>query len=265
MFFLLKRLGKTLLLPPAGPLLLAALGVWLVLRGGGASSAARKAGWVLILGGLGTLWVLSTPVVADALTRVVERYPALDLRQPLRAQAIVILAAGDARTAPEYGGPAAGFELLERVSYGGYLARRTGLPVLISGGPPEALAMRAVLARDFAITPRWVVTDSRDTFTDAQLAAQLLRPDGIASVALVTSSNHEWRAAHEFMSSGLEVVPAPVHVWAPHAYEPSDYLPEPLALLRSSEALNEALGEVVRQVFAATHLRRHSLEAPPAR
>lgn len=92
MFFLLKRLGKTLLLPPAGPLLLAALGVWLVLRGGGASPAARKAGWALILAGLGTLWVLSTPVVADALTRLAERYPALDLRQPLRAQAIVILA-----------------------------------------------------------------------------------------------------------------------------------------------------------------------------
>jgi uncharacterized SAM-binding protein YcdF (DUF218 family) len=264
MFFLLKRLTKTLLLPPAGPLLLAALGVWLVLRGG-ASPAARKTGWVLILGALGTLWVLSTPVVADALTRVVERYPALDLRQPLRAQAIVILGGGNARTAPEYGGPAAGFELLERVSYGGYLARRTGLPVLISGSPPEALAMRAVLARDFAVTPRWVVSDSHDTFTDAQLAAQVLRPDGIASVALVTSSSHEWRAAHEFMSSGLQVVPAPVHVWAPRAYEPSDYLPEPLALLRSSEALNEALGEVVRQVFAATHLRRHSLEAPPVR
>jgi uncharacterized SAM-binding protein YcdF (DUF218 family) len=110
-----------------------------------------------------------------------------------------------------------------------------------------------------------VVSDSHDTFTDAQLATQLLRPDGIASVALVTSSSHEWRAAHEFMSSGLQVVPAPAHVWASRSYQPSDYLPEPLALLRSSEALNEMLGEVVRQVFAATHLRRHSLEAPPAR
>jgi len=77
-----------------------------------------------------------------------------------------------------------------------------------------------------------------------------------------------WRvdkAPRDCTYAQLEVVPAPVHVWAPHAYEPSDYLPEPLALLRSSEALNEALGEVVRQVFAATHLRRHSLEAPPAR
>jgi uncharacterized SAM-binding protein YcdF (DUF218 family) len=257
MFFLLKRLSKTLLLPPAGPLLLAALGVWLVLRRG-AGPAARRAGWLCILTGLATLWVLATPVVADALTRIAERYPALDPAQPLRAQAIVILAGGEARTAPEYGAPAAGFELLERVSYGGYLAHRTGLPVLVSGSAREALAMRAVLGRDFGVEPRWVVSDSRDTFTDAQLSAQLLRPDGIARVVLVTSSYHEWRAAHEFMSTGLEVVPAPVHVWAPRPREPSDYLPEPFALLRSTEALNEVLGDAIRQLFAVTHLRRHS-------
>jgi uncharacterized SAM-binding protein YcdF (DUF218 family) len=109
------------------------------------------------------------------------------------------------------------------------------------------------------------VSDSRDTFTDAQLSSQLLRPDGIASVALVTSSNHEWRAAQEFESCGFKVVPAPVHVWAPHSHEPSDYLPDPAALVESTEALNEVLGDVVRRVFAATHLRRHSLEAPPLR
>jgi uncharacterized SAM-binding protein YcdF (DUF218 family) len=264
MFFLLKRLLKTLLLPPAGPLLLASLGVWLALRRG-ASPAVRRAGSACILGGIVSLWLLATPVVADVLTRLAERYPALDPGQPLRAQAIVILAGGEGRIAPEYGGPAAGFELLERVSYGGYLARRTGLPVLISGSAREALAMRAVLGRDFGIEPRWVVSTSRDTFTDAQLSAQLLRPDGIASVALVTSSNHEWRAAHEFLSSGLQVVPAPVHVWAPYPHQPSDYLPEPLALLRSTEAVNEVIGDLVRRVFAATDLRRHSVAAPPVR
>ncbi len=264
MFFLVKRLVKTLLLPPAGPLLLAALGVWLALRRG-ASPAARRTGCACIVGGIVSLWVLATPVVAEALTRAVERYPALDPAQPLRAQAIVILAGGKARTAPEYGGFAAGGALLERVSYGGYLARRTGLPVLISGPAREALAMRAVLGRDFGIEPRWVVSTSRDTFTDAQLSSQLLRPDGIARIALVTSGTHEWRAAQEFESCGLTVVPAPVHVWAPQAREPSDYLPDAAALMESSEAVNEVLGEVVRRMLAATHLRRHSLATSPAR
>jgi uncharacterized SAM-binding protein YcdF (DUF218 family) len=197
--------------------------------------------------------------------RLAGRYPALDLTRPLRAQAIVILGGGSERDAPEYDGPALADDLIERVSYGAFLARRTGLPVLVSGASPEALAMRVVLARDFAITPRWVVSDSRDTFTDAELSRALLRPDGISRVALVTSSVHEWRAAHEFMSAGLAVEPAPVHVWAPRLQRPTDYLPGALALHDSAAALNELLGDVVRRAFAATHLRRHSLEAPTTR
>ena len=257
MLFLLKRLGKTLLLPPAGFLLVAALGAWLVLRSS-SSRAARKAGWGLILAGIGALWLLSMPVVAELLSRSVEHYPALDPSRQTQAQAIVILGGGSSRFAPEYGGLAASFELLERLSYGASLAHRTGLPVLISADPPQAAAMRAVLQRDFGIEPRWVVADSHDTFTDAQLSLGLLHPAGIARIALVTSSNHEWRAAHEFMSSGFEVLPAPVHVWVSHAHEAADYIPQAVGLVESTEALNEMLGDLVRRVLAATHLRRHS-------
>ncbi len=263
MFFLLKRVAKTLLLPPAGLLLLAGLGAWLVLRRG-ASSAARRAGWTCILASLVTLWMLSVPVVSESLSRAVEHYPALDVTRPAGAQAIVILGGGAARIAPEYQGPAAGSELLERVSYGAYVARRTGLPLLISGGPLEALAMRATLERDFGIEPRWVIGDSHDTFTDAQLASRLLLPAGVRRILLVTSSRHEWRAAHEFMSSGFEVVPAPLHVWVSHRHVVSDYLPDPDALKESTEAMNEALGDLVRRVFDATHLRRHARTAAAA-
>jgi uncharacterized SAM-binding protein YcdF (DUF218 family) len=255
MFITLKLLLRILLLPPAGPLLLAAAGVWLARRR--ASDTARRAGIALVVAGLATLWLLSMPVVADALTRLAERYPALDLSQPVRGEAIVILGGGGERTAPEYGGPAAGFELLERVGYGAYVARRTGLPVLVSGTAGEALAMRTTLLRDFGITTRWVNGESRDTFDDAQFSARLLKADGIARVVLVTSSSHEWRAAHEFASAGLAVEPAPVHVWAPYPRDFRDYLPRPLGLLRSTEAVSEILGNLVRELLAATHLRRH--------
>jgi uncharacterized SAM-binding protein YcdF (DUF218 family) len=257
MFITLKFLLRTLVLPPAGPLLLAGLSLWLLARrrtGG----AARRAAVALITVSLATLWVLSMPVVAEALTRLAERYPALDLTRPLRAQAIVILGGGTQRLAPEYGEPAAGLELLERVSYGAYVARRTGLPVLVSGSAREALAMRATLARDFGITTHWVNGESRDTFDDAQLSARLLRADGVERIVLVTTGTHEWRAAHEFLSAGLAVEPAPVHVWAPHPHDFKDYLPEALGLLESREALYEILGDLVRQVLAATHLRAHS-------
>ena len=257
MFVTLKALLRTLVLPPAGPLLLAGLGCWLLARQR-TGAAARRVAWALIVTGLGTLWLLSMPMIADGLTGLAERYPALDLSRPLRAQAVVILAGAATRMAPEYGGPAVGLELLERVSYGAYVARRTGLPVLVSGRADDAVAMRATLARDFGITTRWVNGASRDTFDDAQLSARLLRADGVERIALVTSATHEWRAAHEFESAGLAVEPAPVHVWAPHPRELRDFLPQPLALLRSTEALYEILGNVVRQLLAVTHLRVHS-------
>jgi len=256
MFVTLKKLLGTLLLPPAGPLLLAALGVWLLARRG-SGGVARKAGAALAVASLAALWLLSTPAIADGLTRLAEHYPALDLNRPVRGQAIVILGGGTARTAPEYGGPAVGFELLERVSYGAYLARRTGLPVLVSGSAHEALAMRATLARDFGITARWVNGESYDTFDDAQLSARLLKADRIGRIVLVTSSNHEWRAAQEFGSTGLAVEPAPVHVWAPHSHVFRDYLPDAAGLLQSTEALHEIVGDLARPLLAATHLRRH--------
>lgn len=256
MFITLKLLLGILLLPPAGPLLLAGSGCWLLARRRTGAEGA-KAALALAVTGLVALWLLSTPVIADVLTRLAERYPPLDLTRPVRGEAIVILGGGTARTAPEYGGAAAGLGLLERVSYGAYVARRTGLPVLVSGSAREALAMRATLSRDFGITARWVNGASRDTFDDAQLSARLLKADGIERIVLVTSSNHEWRAAHEFMSTGLAVEPAPVHVWAPAARELRDFLPDAVGLLRSSEALHEIVGNAARPLLAATHLRRH--------
>ena len=264
MFVTLKSFLHTLLLPPGGPLLLAGAGLWLLLRGR-AGHTARKAGVALAVTGLVTLWLLSTLVVADALARLAEHYPALDLSRPVRGQAIVILGGETARMAPEYGGPAVGFELLDRISYGAYVARRTGLPVLVSGGANEALAMSTVLARDFGIRARWVEGASRDTFDNARFSARLLKADRIARIVLVTSSSHEWRAAQEFMSIGLAVEPAPAHVLAPPPQRPLiDYVPTARGLTRSTEAAYEILGDVVRRLLVATHLRRHDAEPPPS-
>lgn len=257
MLITLKFVLRSLVLPPAAPLLLAGLGAWLLARRR-TGDAARKAALAVAFASLATLWLLSTPVVAEMLTRLAERYPALDLSRPLRGQAIVILGGGMPRTAPEYGGPAAGHELLERVSYGAYLARRAGLPVLVSGSAREAAAMRATLERDFGITVRWIDGESRDTFDNAQFSSRLLKADRIARIVLVTSSYHEWRAAQEFESAGLTVEPAPVHVWAPQPREFQDYLPDAVGLLRSREALYEILGNAVRRVLAVTHLRRQA-------
>lgn len=257
MFITLKFVLRSLVLPPAGLVLLAGLGTWLLARRR-TGEAAHKAALALVFASLATLWLLSTPVVAETLTRLAEHYPALDPAAPVRAEAIVILGGGTVRTAPEYGGPAVGLATLERVSYGAYVARRTGLPVLVSGNAREAAAMRATLARNFGITARWVDGQSRDTFDNAQLSARLLKADGVRRVALVTTATHEWRAAQEFESAGLAVEPAPVGVWAPRPRELEDYLPNAVGLLRSREAIYEILGDAVRRVLAVTHLRRQT-------
>jgi uncharacterized SAM-binding protein YcdF (DUF218 family) len=131
----LKTLLKTMILPPAGPLLLALLGLLLLKR---KPALARG----LLIVGVVSLWLLSTPVISDALSSLVEHYPALNLGAVKDAQAIVILGGGgQRRLAPEYGGPAAEPFLLERLAYGAFVARETGLPVLVTGFRIEARAM----------------------------------------------------------------------------------------------------------------------------
>jgi uncharacterized SAM-binding protein YcdF (DUF218 family) len=258
MFATLKSLLRTLILPPTGPLLAAFAGIWLARAG--RSLRARRAGWTLLVAALASLWLLSTPVVASLLSKAAQRTPAFDLARPTQAQAIVILAGGSARAgAPEYGGePAAGGSLLERISYGAFLAQRTSLPVLVTGTALEAQAMRETLARDFGVQVRWVEDQSRDTFDNAQLSARILRAQGITHVLLVTDATHEWRASAEFESAGLVVVPAPVHMWTQPRRNLFSFLPSAVALLESTAAVYELLGDVARRTMAALHVRRQT-------
>jgi uncharacterized SAM-binding protein YcdF (DUF218 family) len=246
-----KTLLKGLILPPAGPILLAVLGVFLIKR---RPLLAR----ICLILGLGSLWLLSTPVVSDALTRLAEHYPPLDLQSTAGAQAIVILGGGGQRAfAPEYGGPAADPVLLERLSYGAYVAAKTGLPVLVTGFHVEADAMRDTLRRNFGVDAHWVDDQAYDTFQNARNSVRLLEADGVHRIVLVTRATHMWRSVREFSDAGVEVVPAPVGILAPRDIGFSYFLPNPDALLRAHFAVYELLGEPVRALLAASHLRRH--------
>jgi uncharacterized SAM-binding protein YcdF (DUF218 family) len=249
MYFFWKSFFREMLLPPAGPLILALIGVVLIWR-------HRRIGWWLLDAGLISLWLFSTPVVADQLLRWTEHYPPLDLSQPTNAQAIVILGGGGQRgLAPEYGGPAAEHALLERLSYGAFVARRTRLPVLVTGAPGESVAMRAVLERDFGIVPQWVEGESADTYENAHFSARMLRAAGIHRIILVTSVSHIWRASHEFEGVGFDVVPAPEGFVVTKERDPLRFVPGPEALTRSNAAVYELLGEPARRVFEALGLR----------
>ncbi|HEV7356857.1 MAG TPA: YdcF family protein [Steroidobacteraceae bacterium] len=246
----LKTFLKNALLPPGGFLLLALIGLLLLKR---RPALARAC----LIASFASLWLLSTPVISDLLTGWVERYPPLDLKGAADAQAIVILGGGGQRAlAPEYGGPAAEPLMLERLSYGAYLAKKTGLPVLVTGFSLEARAMHDSLQRNFGVETHWIDDQAYDTFQNARNTAQLLQADGVRRIILVTRATHMGRSVEEFTSAGFEVRPAPAGMVAPQDFGVLRFVPNPDALLRSHAAIYEMVGEPVRLFLAATHLRR---------
>ena len=251
MIYQLRLLFRTLILPPACLLILAAVGLLLARR-------YRRLGIALNAVSLACLWILSMPVVANGLARLAAHYPILDLSRPVAAQAIVILGGGGYRPyAAEFGGPAPERDLWNRLAYGAYVARHTRLPILVTGNGMEAVTMRVSLSRDFGVQTKWVDEAAKDTYDNANDSARILRTAGIVQIVLVTSETQLWRAAHEFQAAGLSIVPAPADV-ATTARETGvmPYVPEPSGLLRSYTAVYEIVGEGVRDALVATHLRR---------
>jgi uncharacterized SAM-binding protein YcdF (DUF218 family) len=247
----LKTLLKDLILPPSGPLLLALLGLMLL-------KVRPRLARACLIAGIASLGLLSTPIVSGVLTSLAELYPPMDPERAAGAQAIVILGGGGQRArAPEYGGgPAADPYLLERLSYGAYVAKKTGLPILVTGFSIEAHAMHDSLLRNFGMEPRWIDDQAFDTFQNAANSARVLNVEGVRRIILVTHATHMRRATKEFTSAGFDVVPAPLGILAPRHIDVLSFLPNPDALLRSNMAIYELLGEPVRIFLAATHLRR---------
>lgn len=249
-FILLKRLLGELAVPPASVLLLIVVG-WLIGR------RWPRFGRGVSLGGVLSLWLLSTPIIADRIAQAVEGYPPLDLQQPVDAQAIVILAGGTRRDAREYGSDAPRPSTLQRMAYGTVVARATGLPVAVSGGTvlggeAEALVMKRFLERDFQVPVAWAEHASRDTRENALYTYCLLEPQGIRRIVLVTTSAHMRRSVREFRAAGFEVIPAPTDFAARDEFGLFQFVPMMQALGRSQAALHELLGEAVRDFRAGS-------------
>jgi uncharacterized SAM-binding protein YcdF (DUF218 family) len=235
---------KALILPPGGPLVLGVIGLLVALR-------RPRLGLALCAIAIGTLWVLSTPIVADALARAAEAgYPALDPARltpaQARAQAIVILGGGLRHGAPEVGADAPSMHADLRLVEGAKIARATGLPVAVSGSTGEAAAMRRFLEQDLQVPVTWAESVSTNTHENAVFSARLLRPKGIDRIILVTSAAHMPRAVAEFVAAGFEVTAAPAEMWTWDERGAIDYVPSILALSRSHVAFYEWAGRIVR-------------------
>src|SRR6185436_11339472 len=94
----------------------------------------------------------------------------------------------------------AGPMTMQRVRYAAALQKRTGLPLLVSGGVPRAglpslAAMMADAAGELGVKAKWREERSGDTRENARFSAELLKADGKKTVMLVTSAFHMPRAA----------------------------------------------------------------------
>lgn len=245
MEILVTRGIEAWLLPPGGILLLALVGLLLLRQGQRRGATALAA--LALLG----LYALSIPVTARSLMGLLEIYPALATLPANDAQAIVVLGSGRYADAPEYAGDTLSKGGLERLRYAARLHRRTGLPLLLSGGDPffsgvsEAALMKQALADDFRIEGAWLEQRSRSTAENARLTQALLNPLGINRVYLVTHAWHMPRAVRSFRRAGLQVIAAPTGFLSlPSEESPGvlDWLPRAAALETSSRVLHELLG-----------------------
>lgn len=233
----------TALMIPPGLLILALGGGLALLR-----RRPRTARALLITATAG-LYLLSMPIFATFLLQQWESAP-LAPGAPEHAQAIVVLGGGKYPQSPEYGGDTVAAMSLVRLRYAATLQRRTGLPVLVSGGSPEGSAtdeaqtMRLALEREFRIPVRWSEGRSANTLENARLTRELLDRDGIRRIVLVTHAWHMPRARLAFEHAGFEVIAAPTAHAIRHPLAVTHFLPDASALLDSALFFREVIGTV---------------------
>ncbi len=241
---MLQSLVETLVTPPA-------LVLWVFLGGTLLVRGRPRLGRALQVGALALLWILSAPACGGALLRALQRDPALPPTGALPAAgAIVVLSADVDRAAAEYGGADLGPTTLSRLRYAAALQRRTGLPLLTSGGavgtglPAIAELMARTVRDELGARVRWTEARSADTWENAAFSAELLRAADVRTVLLVTSAWHMPRAAWCFRAHGIDVVPAPTGFRGPAIEDWRSFLPHWKGLRDTCLALHEGLGAV---------------------
>ncbi|MGX2041685.1 YdcF family protein [Methylocaldum sp. MU1018] len=233
------NVAAAFLLPPLNMLVIGAIGLWQL-------GKRPRLGRGLIAASLLGLGLLSTPFISSGLLATLQ-VPPLPVSGH-DAEAIVILGGGIQMSAPEYGGGATlNARTLERLRYGASLYRKTGKPILVTGGAPEGYAsegpiMRSVLEEEFGVPVEWVERESINTRENARFSARILKRAGIRRIYLVSHSWHLPRAIPEFEREGLETVPAGTGYVSPDTLRLIDFVPAFRAVTNSALALHEWIG-----------------------
>ena len=242
-YWLITNAFAALLLPPTVFILLGVIG-WLLTR------RYLYIGRTLIISSIMLLLALSTDPGSGWIIRPLEQQSLeLTATEKNKSQAIVVLGGGRARVASSQGDyDQVGPITLMRLRAAARLQRQTHLPVLVTGGAPdaagesEAVLMARSLKDDFGIESRWVESDSIDTYQNATLSAQLLRKENIQQIFLVTDAIHMPRARWAFEHAGLLVAPMPSQFLASNDFQLARFIPNAQSLKNSHYAIHEWLG-----------------------
>lgn len=224
------RLIESWLMPPGGILLLLLLAFLLFYK-------MRRFSRFLLGIALILLYLLSTPWIKLQLAAQLEAVPPLSEIPQISEDertAIVVLGGGRYTAAPEfkvnspeggregalgYGRDVVGKSTMERLRYGAYLHKQSGLPLLVTGGTPldeaipESQLMADSLWHDFGIAEVWQEDQSVNTWEHAQLVPKILKQKGVTTLLLVTHASHMPRSLRVFQQSpemeGTRVIAAP--------------------------------------------------------
>ena len=249
----LARYLAAVLLPPLCLLLLGITGLLLLKR-------RARAGKILLGVMLATLWVMSVPPVGEWLLLQLDEDT--DLSRPVevadlrRAQAIVVLASGRYYDSHEYQADSADADSLERVRRAAIVHRQTGLPLLLTGGRPEAneLSLAALLrtaADEFGVPVKWMEEQARTTQENAQLSRRMLAAEGIGTIVLVTHGWHMPRARRAFERVGFKVVTAAAGLHHHPNLALDNFLPTAEGLRNSAVFLHEIIGLAWYEIIGA--------------
>jgi uncharacterized SAM-binding protein YcdF (DUF218 family) len=250
-----KPLLTTLVLPPVPLLLLVLVGSRLMFR-------RRLLAWLLVLLGVLGIWFSCTAALAQGLTLwLLKPQMALtdsqvaELKRAPRS-VIVVLGGGRRTFAPEYGVSTLNERSLDRLRYGVWLAKETGLPLAFSGGVGHGAAAGAseaeiaarVAEREFGRPLKYVEAGSRDTHENANKTLALLQPAGVEQIVLVTHGYHMTRAVANFERAvagrRITVLPAPMGLPASGRLRMADWLPSAAGFEQTRLVLHEWMGRM---------------------
>ncbi len=251
-----KPVLTALLLPPVPLLLMVLVGARLIV-------SRRGLGWGVVALSVALLWFSACTVTAAALARNLLQAPVplsvdriLQLKAASRTPtAIVVLGGGLEPLAPEYATSNLHHPSLERLRYGIWLSRATGLPLAFSGGVgwaqpgamPEAQIAARIAEMEFGRPLKWVEADSRDTRENAARSVALLAPAGIRHIVLVTHGWHMARAQRAFEAAAagsIRIEAAPMGL-AQHIERPVlGWIPSALGTTQVRTLLREWIGRL---------------------